>query len=63
MIKTTSIISVGQAASLVQHMPAVIIAAAARLHIEPAMRINGIVHFHETDLQRIAEAIRGDRQW
>lgn len=55
---SNSIISIGQAAQLLQAMPSRISAAAIELHIEPAMRINGIAHFAETDLERIAAHLR-----
>ncbi|WP_428304847.1 hypothetical protein [Lacipirellula sp.] len=55
---SNSIISIGQAAQLLQAMPSRISAAAVELCIEPAMRINCIDHFAEADLERIAEHLR-----
>lgn len=55
---TRSIISIGQAAALIQAMPSRIAAAAAELNIAPAMRINGVAHFEEADIQRIADHLR-----
>ncbi|RIK78512.1 MAG: hypothetical protein DCC67_11490 [Planctomycetota bacterium] len=61
-MRTTSIVSVGAAAPLVGAMPSRIEAVAEQLRIAPALRINGVPHYDESDLERIAEAIRrGDR--
>jgi len=57
-IPNPSIVSIGQAAALIQMMPSEISAVAAELGIQPAIRINGIDHFCESDLQRIAEHLR-----
>lgn len=55
---TISIVSIGQAAAFIQTMPNRIRAAAEALGISPAMRINNIPHYAESDLERIAEFIR-----
>jgi hypothetical protein len=53
-----SFVSIGQATALVQAMPADIRRAANELGIQPAVKINLIDHFAESDLQRIAEHLR-----
>ena len=58
MITTQSIISVGQAAALLQAMPSAIKQAAADLGVSPSLTINGVVHFNEGDLERIGERLR-----
>lgn len=55
---STSIISIGQAAAILQLMPDKIRAAAVELRIVPAMRINQVDHFDEADLQRIANHVQ-----
>ena len=55
---TQNIISIGQAAAMIQAMPDRIRTAAVALGIVPAMRINNVDHFAETDLERIAEHLR-----
>ncbi len=58
MTPTQSIISVGQAAALLQAMPQRIKAAALEIGVSPAMVINGVTHFDERDLERIGERLR-----
>jgi len=53
-----SIVSIGQAAALIQQMPGRIRAAANDLAIQPTMRINGIDHFSESDVQAIGDLLR-----
>jgi hypothetical protein len=48
-----SIHSIGHACQLLQAMPTAIRDAAEALKIEPAIRINGIPHYVEADLERI----------
>jgi hypothetical protein len=55
---TNSIISIGQAAALIQAMPTRIRNAAIALGIQPAMRINNVDHFAESDIERIAAYLR-----
>jgi len=50
---TNSIYSIGQVAALIQEMPRRIHTAADKLKIKPAMRINGVVHYDESDVERI----------
>ena len=54
-VNTSSISSIGRAAALLQAMPNRIRAAADKLGIKPAVRINDIEHFDDADLQRIRE--------
>src|SRR5690606_9667956 len=49
-----NIYSLGNAAALIQIMPTEIRKAAEALNIKPSVFINGIPHFEESDLQRIA---------
>jgi hypothetical protein len=54
----TSIVSIGQAAALLQIMPNKIRSIADELEIQPAMQINMVPHYAESDLERIAENFR-----
>ena len=54
----TSIVSLGQAAALIQAMPSAIRKAAEEMDIKPALRINMIDHYDEHDIERIAEYLR-----
>jgi hypothetical protein len=58
MQATTSVVSIGQAAVMIQQMPNRIRTAADELNIQPAMRINCADYFDEEDVQRIGEYIR-----
>jgi hypothetical protein len=42
-------------------MPQTILATARRLNITPAMTLNGIAHFDDQQVERIAEALRQNR--
>jgi hypothetical protein len=53
--------STGCIASIVGAPPAKIVTTADRLGIEPAMRINGIAHFDDQQVERIAAALKIDR--
>lgn len=53
-----SIFSVGQASALLQVMPGKIQAAARSLAITPCLKINGIDHYSESDLQRISDHLK-----
>jgi hypothetical protein len=55
---TPSIVSVGRAASQLICAPAFVTQAASELDIAPAMTINGIPHFSESDLVAIGERVR-----
>ena len=52
-----NILSVGHAAALIQAMPHRIRDAARALGIEPG-RINGVEHFEEADVEKIAAYLR-----
>ncbi len=54
----TKIVSIGKACSLIQLTPQRIRQAAEALHVLPAIRINGVDHFDEADLERLAEYAR-----
>lgn len=53
MTTPAAIRSIGNAAVLLQADTRRIAAVAAALHISPAMRINGVDHFKESDLEKI----------
>jgi hypothetical protein len=61
-MKTKSIIAIGRACSLVQAMPNRIEAAARELGIEPALRINLVPHYAESDINRIGEYLNQQKQ-
>jgi hypothetical protein len=50
---SNSIIAIGKAVSILHVMPNRIRAAAGELGIVPAIRINGVEHFDESDVGRI----------
>ncbi len=50
---SNSIIAIGRAVSILHAMPNRIRAAAGELGISPAIKINGVEHFDETDVDRI----------
>ncbi len=50
---SNSIIAIGKAVSILHVMPNRIRAAAGELGISPAIKINGVEHFDETDVDRI----------
>lgn len=52
-----SIVSIGQACALIQASPDHIRLVADQLGIVVAMRINGVAHYSESDLERIARVI------
>ncbi len=54
-----SIASIGHVAANLQRSPEQIRLIASRLGITPAVLINEIAHYEESDLQQIAEAFRG----
>jgi hypothetical protein len=53
--------SSGYVAVALQVMPQTILATARRLNITPAMTLNGIAHFDDQQVERIAEALRQNR--
>lgn len=55
---TTSIVSIGKSAELLQAGMVRIRNTAAELGIRPALTINGIDHYDEADVERIGERIR-----
>lgn len=57
-----SIHSIGHASQLIQSLPGRIREAAAALGIQPAAHINGVPHFNEADLEKIATHIRSRQQ-
>ncbi len=57
MSELTSIVSVGQAAAWLQASPSRIRAAAEARGIAPAVVINQVVYFHESDLETIRESL------
>jgi hypothetical protein len=52
---SNSIIAIGKAVSILHVMPGRIRAAAGELGITPAIKINGVEHFDETDVDRIGQ--------
>jgi hypothetical protein len=58
-----SVIGIGRACGMLRVMPDRIDSAAGDLKILPAIFINGIAHYHESDLERIRLhlATRGER--
>lgn len=58
MKATQSIYSIGQAAAMVRALPERIRSAAATLNLQPTLRINGVDHFTEADIERIGEHLR-----
>lgn len=52
---SNSIIAIGKAVSILHVMPSRIRAAAGELGITPAIKINGVEHFDETDVGRIGQ--------
>lgn len=61
MMQTQSLASVGYIAGQLQTPVARILAIAASEGIRPAMTINGIVHFSDDDVERIAGYIARNR--
>lgn len=59
--QTIAVVSIGQMACRIQQMPDVIREAALQLGIAPSMRLNGVDHFDESDLERIAEHLQAKR--
>ena len=59
---TMDISSIGRASALLQQMPKRITAAAAQLRIEPVLRINGVDHYDDTDLQKIRQYLTERRE-
>jgi hypothetical protein len=53
-----AVVSIGQAAALLQQMPHRIRVAADALGVTPTMRINTIDYFAESDIQRIGDHLR-----
>jgi hypothetical protein len=62
MNNTTAIVSIGLLACRIQAMPDEIQRATAALGIVPAMVINAVDHFAESDVQRIADYLRVQRR-
>ena len=52
---SNSIIAIGKAVSILHVMPNRIRAAAGELGITPAIKINGVEHFDESDVGRIGQ--------
>ena len=55
---STSIVSIGKAAELLQAGMVRIRNTAADLAIRPALTINGIDHYDEADVERIGDKLR-----
>jgi hypothetical protein len=58
MNATSSILSIGKIAGDLQRPVTEILLAVDRLSIRPAMTINGILHFDESDVSTIAAYLR-----
>lgn len=58
MTTPAAIRSIGNAAVLLQADTRRIAAAAAALHIKPALILNGVDHFKETDLEKIRRRLQ-----
>ncbi len=56
-------VSIGQLAANLQRSVRRIELAATALELEPAMRINGVVHFDAEQVERIAQAVLPDTQY
>lgn len=51
------LLSIGMLASHVRHPVRAIEQAATKLHIEPAMKINGVVYFDASQCEQLTDAI------
>ena len=59
---TKAIFSVGKACSIVNAMPCDIREAARALEVKPTQRIDGCDYYDESDVRRIGEHIRQQRE-
>ena len=57
-MQTLRLVSLGKAASLLQRMPASISKAASEIGVVPAVVLNDVPHFDESDLQRVSDHLR-----
>lgn len=62
MSATQSIVSIGKLCAICQAGPDRIRAAADVLRIKPALSINGVPHYDETDVPRIAHHLHTSRR-
>lgn len=60
MSQLKAIMSVGQAAAMIQFLPDRIGAAADALGVKPTMRINNVAYYNERDVERIGEHLRSE---
>jgi hypothetical protein len=51
-------VSIGQAAAWLQQSPQRIEQAAQSLGVRPAMRLNRVDHYHESDVERIGDYLQ-----
>lgn len=61
IIGCRDITSIGKASALLNTMPGKIESAAVALGVVPAVRINGVPHYGDDDLERIREHLKGSK--